>query len=396
MPHTVGIVCEYNPFHRGHLYMLEECRRSFGADTMLVCALSGDYVQRGEAAIFDKFTRAEAACRCGADLVLELPLPWCVSPAEGFAAGAVSLLAAAGCDTLAFGSESGDLTALDRLSDFLLEPSTGAEIRRLMEEDRSLSYARARQRAAQERLGEDARLLSSANDILAVEYLKAVKRNAYPMTALPIRRRGSGHDSQDAGEFPSAMLLRAAIGRGEDVSALIPQEARPVFEQTKARIRTDRLETALLSRLLTLPAERFDTLPDAGGGAGRHLYKALRAGGSLEEVAARATTKGYTESRMRRMLLCAALGIRAEDGRGVPPYLRALAFNERGRAFLGGGREKRALPTLIKPAAVRTLGPRCLKIFTIGAEAHDLYRLASSEPSAFKADEDWKRGPAIV
>ena len=393
---TVGIVCEYNPFHRGHLYMLEECRCILGADTTIVCALSGDYVQRGEAAIFDKFTRAEAACRCGADLVLELPLPWCVSPAEGFAAGAVSLLAAAGCDTLAFGSESGDLAALDRLSDFLLEPSTDTKIRSLMQGDRSLSYARARQRATEKKMGEDARLLSSANDILAVEYLKAVKRNAYPMTALPIRRRGGGHDSKDGGEFPSAMLLRAAISRGEDVTASVPQEAMSVYERTTARLRADRLETALLSRLLTRSAEQFDMLPDAGGGAGRHLYKALRAGGSLEEIAARATTKGYTEARMRRMLLCAALGIRAEDGRGVPPYLRALAFNARGRALLRGGREKRALPTVIKPAAVRALGPQCLKIFTIGAEAHDLYRLASSEPSAFKADEDWKRGPAIV
>ncbi len=392
---TVGIVCEYNPFHKGHLYMLREVRRVLGDDTTIVCVLSGDFVQRGEAAVFDKFSRAEAACRCGADLVLELPLPWCLRSAEGFAAGAVSLLAAAGCDTLAFGSESGDLSALGRLADFLLDPAAGGAIRSLMEGDRSLSFARARQRAAEERLGEDARLLAAANDILAVEYLKAIKRNNNPMQALAIRRRGGGHDSLDADEYPSAMLLRASIGRGEDVSAFIPEEARRVYEKSVS-LNADRLETALLSRLLTLPAERFEALPDASGGAGRHLYKAMRAGGGLREIAARATTKGYTGARMRRMLLCAALGISVEDGEGTPPYLRPLAANERGRAILHGGREERALPTVVKPAAVRALGARCTGVFSLGANAHDLYRLACAEPSAFRPDEDWKRAPALV
>ena len=143
--HVVGIVCEYNPFHLGHLYQLNETKRILGEDTTAVCVMSGDFVQRGEAAVFDKFARAEAACRCGADLVAELPLPWCLSSAEGFARGAVSILADLGCDTMSFGSESDDLSALSALADFALDECAQARIRAIMDKDETMPFARARQ-----------------------------------------------------------------------------------------------------------------------------------------------------------------------------------------------------------------------------------------------------------
>jgi len=393
---TVGIVCEYNPFHKGHLYMIAECRRQLGADTAVVCAQSGDFVQRGEAAIYDKFTRAEAACRSGADLVLELPLPWCLSSAEGFAAGALAMLKAAGCDTLAFGSESGDLEALKALAAFSLDPSAVAEIRERMDRDETLSFARARQQAARERLGDAAERLSEPNDILAVEYLKAIRRSGAGMQALAIARQGGGHDSMERGAFPSAMQLRAGIERGEDVSDYLPPEAAALFRRDDAdgkRICREKLEIALLSRLYMLKAEDFERLPDAGGGAGRRLYNALRTDGSLEEIAAAAGTKRYTTARMRRMLLCAALGVGAEDAKGAPPYLRVLAANARGRALLNKTKEA-AIPFLIKPASVRALGPEAVRLFTLCNYAHNLYGLA--ENAEGKMDEDWRRTPAIV
>lgn len=394
---SVGIVCEYNPFHNGHLYQIEETRRLLGDDTAVVGVMSGDFVQRGEAAVFEKFTRAEAACRSGADLIVELPLPWCLSSAEGFARGAVSLLDALGCEHLSFGSESGDLDALSRLADFMLESDALSRIHALMEADRSLSFARARQLAAGERLGEAA-LLSNPNDILAVEYLKALR--TYPhMKAMAVRRIGSGHDSHDSGEQLSAMRLRAMIENREEFSAYVPPAAAEVFRQAlrQGRVRSRALlEIALLSRLYLLEPEDFDRLPDAGGGAGRRLYGALRENGNLEQAVSAAASRLHTAARMRRMLLCAALGVCAEDTKGGPPYIRLLASNERGRAFLRSRRGALGLPVLSRAADRRKMDSAAERVFALGTRAHDVYCLQFVANDYRTRGEDWKRSGIVV
>lgn len=397
--HTVGIVCEYNPFHLGHLYQLEETRRVLGGDAAMVCVMSGDFVQRGETAVFDKFTRAEAACRCGADLVVELPLPWCLSSAEGFAFGAVSILAGLGCDTLSFGSESADLSALGALADFALDEGAQARIHALMDADASLPFARAREIAAVEALGEKADLLSDPNDILAVEYLKAVKRLGVSMQPLAIRRTGAAHDSAEAGEYLSAMQLRKLLQNGSDLSPYIPQPAMEVFRRELAagRSRDEKLlEVALLSRLYRLSPEDFDRLPDAGGGAGRRLYRALWQTGGLEQIAAEASGKRFTAARMRRMLLCAALGICAEDTKDMPPYIRVLASDEKGREFLSLKRGNTALPIINKTAEIKKLGFQAQKVFKLCAEAHELYCLCCPTPEHPEPGEDWRRTQTVV
>lgn len=396
---AVGIVCEYNPFHRGHQYLIEESRRRLGVDTAAVCAMSGDFVQRGEAAIFDKFTRAEAACRAGADLVVELPLPWCLSSAEGFASGAVAMLTALGCDTLAFGSESGDGASLEKLAAYLLSPDALTDIRRRMDEDASLSFARARQLSAQAALGDTALLLNRPNDILGVEYLKAIRKSGADGKPLIVRREGGGHDSRGEGAFRSAMQLREMIRAGEDPAPYIPAAAMAVYRSAadSGQIRDDRLlETALLSRLYAVKPGAFDALPDAGGGTGRRLYSAVRNGGGTEQIAAAASSKRFTNARMRRMLLCAALGVCAEDTKGVPPYIRVLAVNEKGRVLLRERGEQSTIPVLTKPAAARALGERAERIFTLGAGAHDLYRLGCASRAGIQPDADWRQNPAIV
>ena len=396
---TVGIVCEYNPFHNGHLYQIHETRRALGEDTVTVCVMSGDFVQRGEAAVFDKFARAEAACRCGADLVIELPLPWCLSSAEGFAFGAVSLLAALGCDTLSFGSESADTAALRSLADFLAREEAQDRIHTLMDADASLSYARARQTAAGKTLGDAAELLSNPNDILAVEYLKAIARTGTGMEPLAIRRFGAAHDSLSEGEYPSAMRLREMLRSGEDISAHIPKPAMAVFqrEMEAGRVRDDRfLEIALLSRLYRLTPESFDTLPDAGGGAGRRLYRALWQYGNIGEIVKAASTKRCTAARMRRMLYGAALGLCAEDTKTAPPYIRVLASDERGRDHLASQRGKMPLPVINKSGEIKRAGLQAQKVFKLGADAHELYRLACPAAKYGEPGEDWRKSTAIV
>lgn len=397
--HTVGIVCEYNPFHSGHLYQLRETKNRLGEDTAAVCVMSGDFVQRGEAAVFDKFARAEAACRSGADLVVELPLPWCLSSAEGFAYGAVSILAALGCDTLSFGSESADIEQLKRLAAFAADPAAKGRIRALMDGDETLSFARARQIAAGETLGDAAALLSNPNDILAVEYLKAIGKTGARMQPLAIRRSGAGHDSAAEGAFLSAMRLRELLRQGEDITPYVPREAAAVYarEIQAGRLRDDsRLEIALLSRLYGLEAADFDALPDAGGGAGRRLYQALWNDNKLEEIAAAASSKRYTAARMRRMLLCAALGLCAEDTKGAPPYIRILASNGKGRACLSAMRGKTVLPVINKSGEIKKCGFRAEKIFKRTARAHELYCLSFPGERRCAPGEDWRKSQVIV
>lgn len=395
---ALGIVCEYNPFHFGHLYQMEESRRMCG-DAVVVCVMSGDFVQRGEAALMDKFARAEAACRCGADLVVELPLPWCLSSAEGFARGAVSLLDAVGCTWLSFGSETDRLQELEALAEKLLEEKTRERIRDCLSGNALLSYAEARQLTLEETLGETAALLAKPNCILAVEYLKALNQGIGAMRPLAVRRIGAGHDENTESTFRSASQLRSMFERGEDLGVYLPPPSAEVLRREQA-VRACRnpevLELALRSRLYGLREEDFDRLPDASDGAGRKLYKTLREGRSLEETVQSASSRRYTKARMRRMLLCAALGVKGEDSGGLPPYARLLAANEKGRAFLAEMRESIRIPVVTKPASVKKLDQHAQELFSLGSAAHDLYVLQKFSNETTPLGEDWRKGPFVV
>ena len=182
----IGIIAEYNPFHTGHEYHIARSRELLGADSTVICVMSGDFVQRGEAALYSKFARAEAACRCGADLVIELPLPWALSSAEGFARGAVGLLGALGATHLSFGSECGDVQRLERIAENLIDPAVNAEISRELNENANNSYASARQTVLARRLGDEAKLIEQPNNILAVEYLKAIYEQRLDITPMTV------------------------------------------------------------------------------------------------------------------------------------------------------------------------------------------------------------------
>ena len=187
--------------------------RAWGADCPVVCVMSGDFVQRGSPAVYSKFARAEAAARCGADLVLELPLPWALSSAEGFARGAVGLLGGLGVVThLSFGSECGELEPLQRVAEALLDPLLGEDLR--AELQAGIPFAAARQRAAARRVGALAELLQAPNNILAVEYLKAIFDQRLDLHPLTILRTGAQHDRPAEGNVRSASELRTRIGAG--------------------------------------------------------------------------------------------------------------------------------------------------------------------------------------
>ena len=379
MQKVAGIVAEYNPFHRGHAHQIAETRRLLGDDCAVLCVMSGDFVQRGDAAVFDKFARAEAAVRGGADLVLELPLRWSLSSAEGFARGGVSLLKASGVVThISFGSETGDLAALQRAADALNSPALGALLREELQT--GVSFPAARQRALERLIGADAAVLSNPNDLLAVEYLRAVSALGAPLEPIAVQRLGAGHDQPGEGDYPSASQLRAWMREGRDVSAHLPAAPAvpPVFPED--------LELAVLSRLRMLPQEAFAALPDAAEGLENVLFQAVHSESTLEAILEKAKSKRYPMSRLRRMLLCAALGIKKADG--LPPYLRVLAANEQGRALLHGMRRAASLPVVTKPAAARGMPE-----FRLTADAHDLYVLAQPDKTP---GQDWRHTPAML
>ena len=331
---NVGIVCEYNPFHLGHRKQIDSIREKFGANTGIICAMSGNYVQRGHPAVFDKTIRAEAAIRCGADLVVELPVTTSLSSAEGFAAGGVAVLSRL-CDGLCFGAETADLRQLLGTAEALLSEDFPKLLRRELDTGRSFPAAR---QAALEKMGLPGAILKSPNNILAVEYCKAILRQSSPMQPLPIFREGSYHAKEADFENPSATSLRIRLQNGLEISEYLPEPAGRVF--AGAPIHTlEAGQRAVLSRLRTMEDAEFEVLPFGSEGLWRKLMRESRTQATLEAIASAVKSKRYTRSRIDRMILCAFLGITAPMLEAEIPYVRVLAFNNRGREILSGAKK---------------------------------------------------------
>lgn len=328
---NVGIVCEYNPFHRGHWKQIASIRENFGPETGIICAMSGNYVQRGHPAVFDKTLRSEAAVRCGADLVVELPVTTALSSAEGFASGGVAVLSRL-CGGLCFGAETADSALLENTARALLSEEFPPLLRRELDKGRSFPAAR---QTALEKMGLSGAILESPNNILAVEYCKAILRQNSSMKPLPIFRPGSYHAEEADAENPSASSLRLRLQRGLEISGFLPAAAGQLF--ANAPIHTlEAGERAVLGKLRTMTDAEFEALPFGSEGLWRKLMHESRKQVSLEDIASAVKSKRYTRSRIDRMILCAFLGITAEMLKAEAPYVRVLAFNDRGREILNG------------------------------------------------------------
>lgn len=396
---AVGIIAEYNPFHNGHLHHIEETRRMLGSGAAVVAVMSGDFVQRGEAAVYSKFARAEAAARCGADVVFELPLPWSLSSAEGFARGAVGLLSSLGCvKTLSFGSECGEIKPLETLAFVLLDPKTGEDIKAAQED--GTSYAAARTMALSKYVGELSTILDTPNNILAVEYIKALYSLHVDMDVITVPRYGSRHDGEGAGRMRSAAELRSLMGAEKDTDEFIPAEALEVFDRERklgrGPILMSSLEPMLMSRLRMFDDAYFSSLPDATEGLDNRLCGAVREESSWDGILAAAKSKRYALSRIRRMCICACLGVRAGMSGGIPPYARLLAATETGRELLREISGKTQVPVITKPAKIKEMSIDAFSCFSMGARAHDLYVLAAAAREERRGGGDWRRGPAMV
>lgn len=335
----IGVICEYNPFHLGHKKQFDLIRKEFGEDTAIVCLMSGNFVQRGYPAIYHKSLRAAAAIECGADLVLELPPVFALCSAEGFAAGGVQILSQF-CDYLCFGAETGTAESLMATAEALLSPNFSEALRAAL--DQGISFAAARQRAL-ESMGIDTSLLENPNDILGLEYCKAILARNCAMQPFIINRKGNYHAAEPEPENPSATSLRKLIQTGETWQNYVPAEAAAIFQN--APIYTLAAgERSVLARLRTMTNEEFESLPYSSEGLWRKLMHNCRSYATLEEILTATKSKRYARSRLDRMVMCAFLGLTLKEIQIAPPYVRVLAFNKAGTSLLKFARQTGEFP----------------------------------------------------
>lgn len=395
---VAGIIAEYNPFHRGHAWQIAELRRRLGADTAVVACMSGNFVQRGDFAVLNKHARAEMALRGGVDLVLELPTPWSAATAERFAQGGVAVLVATGVVThLVFGCESGALEPLLEAAEGLAQVELHEKLRQSA--DKGKSFAAIRQQALRE-LTKAAECLSSPNNALAVEYLRAMDAQGAAVLPLALPRVGAGHDSAEESEWPPASAIREKLLSGGDWRSMLPEASTEILsreiEAGRAPVSMENCDRAVLSQLRRMREEEF--LPYDGGNEGLYhrFYAAVHASASIKEILETAKTKRYPMARLRRMMLQAYLGVPQAAQGETPPYLRVLGFNDRGRALLGRMRKTASLPVITKPGHVRRLGGEVQRVFDQEARCTDMYVLAYPDLGQAGPESEYAVGPVML
>ena len=340
-----GIVCEYNPFHNGHLHQINTIKKE--SDEPIVCVMSGNFTQRGEIAVADKYSRAKMAILAGADIVVELPVPFCVASAEYFASAAVNILARMGVDKLSFGSESADAKKIMEIAKITASDEFREECALFSKERGS---AQAYFELLAKKSGEE-NILS--NDILGIEYTKAILKNGYDMQIFPIKREGSAYRDTDlqAGELPSASAIREALEKGDfdDISSFVPLTTLETLKENElADIKL--AQNGILLSLRLIDAEKLDVAISDRGLVNRILATSHECT-DFDEFEEKLQTKKYTNSAIKRAILYILLGIRRSDLDTLPSYTVLLGANEKGREYLSKIRKnKDTISVVTKPA----------------------------------------------
>ncbi len=350
---AAGITAEYNPLHNGHAYHIARAKELSGCDALVV-AMSGDFVQRGAPAVMDKWTRAEHALRCGADLVIEIPALFCLGNAGQYAAAGVKILEAAGVSCISFGSESGDAEALAGTARFIKEHRAEMDALISAYSKEGMSYPASRAKAFEELGGsrEGLAVLSNPNDILAAEYIMAMDK-AVPV---PVKREGAGYnDTAGSGHrFMSATGIRDLLSIGgsrmhrsgaEFAAEFVPEcVTRDVPRADELSEREQRLFDLVRYAVLTTPADVIDDCPSGGEGLGNLLRAEAGKAGDLDDLILRTKSKRYTYTRISRLCMQVLLGIRRAEFAGAdgPGYIRVLGFTETGRKILSGLRKEKS------------------------------------------------------
>ena len=347
MGKVLGIVCEYNPFHNGHLYHLEQSKKITGSN-YVVAIMSGNFTQRGSTAIIDKWSRTEAALKCGVDLVIELPVLYATSSAENFADGAIHILDSLKVvDYLGFGSETSNIDILGEIADILYkEPKAYKNI--LSEElNKGISFPKARENALIQYLNNKkkyAHVLSSPNNILGIEYIKALKKYKSNIVPIPITRFEAGYnDLNYSGNIASATAIRNIIKNGnfEIARRLIPPPSYAILMDNikQGHIIPDLsvFERQIIYNLRKMDTSEIAELPDVTEGLEFSIKKAANSCNTIQEFLTLIKSKRYTSTRIQRILLYSLLDITKKDmalSKKINPYVRVLGLNNRGKFII--------------------------------------------------------------
>lgn len=383
-----GIVAEYNPFHKGHLHLIQSIKDPAGscrADAVVV-VMSGNFVQRGEPALLDKSYRAKMAVASGADLVIELPLPYALSSAEGFARGAISILDRMGCvDVLCFGSESGDVAPLKRAATFM-ETERFIELMKYFMEE-GISYPAARQKALLEVAGQkSAALLTGANNTLAIEYLRALERRGSKMEAFTIPRIGAEHDMlTPVGDIASASYIRRLV-RERRLANVAPYMNASSYQHLSSACANGvcpsdptLLERGILAKLRLMSAEDIAKLPAVSEGLENRFVSAIRQAENLEQLIALTKSKRYPQTRIQRLIWNAFLDVPAQLSESEPIYARLLGVGHKGHDILNLAK-KGDMPFLTRASQAERMTPEAREWFDLECRATDLYALTLPKP----------------
>ena len=386
-----GVIAEYNPFHSGHEWHLAETRRRTGCDFVVVC-MAGSYVQRGEAACLSKWARAEAALRCGADAVFELPALFAVRSADAFARGGVGVLDGLGVDALSFGCETTRLQTIEALAELREhEPEALSDaVRRGLAEGKS--HARARGEAVAAMLGMEPEALNAPNLVLAAEYVRQLRRRSSAMEIAVVPRAGDYHDADVRAPFASATAVRAALaeGRKEEALAAVPEAAREILSRAGSMHAPDDL---LLWRLRQTSEAELSALPGVAEGLERRILRCASGASTREELLDALKCKRYTRARLSRILACALLGLTnaLAERHPEPEYARLMGMRRDARPLLSELKRRAKLPIVSDP--VRLQSDEC---FRLECRATDLRALQCDDPSERRAGQELTRKFVMV
>ena len=390
---TVLIISEYNPFHKGHQYQINDIRREFGEDTAIIALMSGNYTQRGDVALIDKYLRAECAILGGVNLVLMLPFPYSSSSAEFFASAGVSIANSLEVvDVLAFGSESGDISKLIEIAKNMLTSSFLASLQEKNNDSKAkpLGYPKLCELVYNELFNTDlSESFFTPNNILAIEYIKALIKTESKIVPYTTKRYGASYNSEEIinSEFQSATAIRNEFFKNP-ISAMdfTPNSSKQTLlkalKNSDFPCDTERLSSAVISYFrLSSPKSSCD-IHDAGGGLYNRLVAASIKATSILNLTKLASTKKYTSARIKRAMWYSYFGVTSSDIRMSPQYTQVLGMDTVGQALLKRIKKTTAFPIITKPSAYESLDETGLRQKQLSDLSDSIFEFSKPKPSS--------------
>lgn len=400
MVKIAAVISEYNPFHSGHFHHINSIRRDFGADTVIVAIMSGNFTQRGEVAFADKRLRAEAAVDCGVNLVLELPFPYSSASAEFFAKAGVSIANDLGViDVISFGSELGDIKTITKIAENMTSERFEIALKEATESgDASVGYPTLVESIYRECFGKSNTRLTTPNNVLSIEYVKALIKTNSTIIPHTIKREGLDYNSIELSKnlLPSASAIRSSL-RQKDYSALdfLPDCSKLIYENALKKdcpCDMERLSYAIISyfRLNPTPAMAYH---DAEGGLYNRLAKLSRKTDSITSLTELAMTKKYTTARIRRAMLFSFLGVTSSDVASLPRYTQVLAMDDLGAKVLRSIKKSSTIGIITKPSSLKGLCEEALRQKQLSDAADSVFHL--TKPRSVDGDSHLRFSPYV-